>query len=141
MRKLLFILPLVIAVSGCAKLAHISELLTLKGVSDEQKRNDNLVKAYDTKFFKLLEAQKNNQLTNETKKSILAKYVKPIYTETVELDGQPVDRWIYRQYVKYFYTDQVHLYFDADGKLIKSEYVPAPQKEIIPVHEAKPNAS
>jgi len=129
MKNFLTIALLSIMLTGCAKLAHINELLTLKAMSDEQGRNDKIVKAYDAKFLALVEAQKNNQLTGETKKTILNKFTKPIYTETVTLEGHPIDRWIYRPYVKYFNSDHVYLYFDADGKLIKSEYLPPPTKE------------
>ncbi len=45
------------------------------------------------------------------------------------LEGSQVERWIYRPYVKYFNTELVYLYFDADGKLIKSEYFPSPENE------------
>lgn len=123
--------------TGCAKLAHINELLTLKAMADEQARNDKIVKAYDAKFSALVEAQKNNQLAGETKKNILNKFTKPIYTETVTLEGREIDRWIYRPYVKYFNFEQVHLYFDADGKLIKSEYLPPPNKESNGVPDAQ----
>ncbi len=136
MKKIAYLF-VVLLLTGCAKLAHINELLTLKAMSDEQGRNDKIVQAYDDKFAALIEAQINNQLLLETKKSILKKFTKPIYTETLTLNGQPVDRWIYRSYVQYFDTDQMHLYFDSNDKLIISEYIPAPKKESTVIHGSK----
>lgn len=140
LRILLVVICLLIG-SGCAKLAHLNELLTLKAVSDEQARNDKIVKAYDAKFFQLIEAQKNNQLVSETKKSILKKFIKPIQIENVQLNGQSVERWIYRQYVKYLHSAQVYLYFDADAKLIKSEYFPATEKKSSETSDAQASNS
>lgn len=137
MNKIIVLFAVIVLLTGCAKLAHINELLTLKAMSDEQARNDKIVKEYDARFSALVDAQKNNQLTQETKKSILGKFTKPIYTETITLQGSQVDRWIYRPYVKYFDSELVYLYFDADGKLIKSEYLPPPEKKSNGASDAK----
>ena len=135
--KIIVYFCFVFLLTGCAKLAHMNELLTLKAMSDEQALNDKIVKEYDARFSALVLAQKNNQLAQETKKTILNKFTKPIYTETVTLKGREIDRWIYRRYVKYFNSDQVYLYFDADGQLIKSEYIPPPEKESNGVPDAQ----
>jgi hypothetical protein len=119
------LLLILCCLTGCAKLAHINELLILKGVADEQKRHDEYVADHDARFKSLIEAHKNGSVGEyRNKKGIAKRYGKPIFVEESILDGQTVEKWVYRQAVKYFDSDYVHVYFDTKGQFVKSEYLP-----------------
>ena len=125
MKKFLTLPILIFFLIGCAKLAHIDELLALKAMSDNQTANDRYVKNYDAKFAELVQLQKTDGLNKyPTTKSILHRFGKPIYIETAN-DG--TEKWTYRQAVKFFDSEIVILYFQ-DEKLVRSEYLPAPEK-------------
>jgi hypothetical protein len=120
-----FLLLILCCLTGCAKLANINELLTLKAVADEQKRHDEYVADYDARFKSLIEAHKNGTVSEyRNKRGITKRYGKPIFVEETVMDGQTVEKWVYRQAVKYFDSDYVHIYFDQEGRFVKSEYLP-----------------
>ena len=125
---ILFLFPM-----GCAKLQHMDELLTLKGIADEQKRQARYVQEQDQRFEKLRAVVQSGQIKKfSNQKQIASKFGQPIYTKTIEKDSQTLELWIYRYSVKYFDSDKVYLYFDQEGKLVDSVYeepsAPTPQK-------------
>ncbi len=113
---------------GCAKLQHMDQLLTLKGVADEQKKQQKYVENQDKKFEQLREAVKTDKIKKfSNQKQIVSKFGQPIYTKSIEKDGQTLELWIYRYSVQYFNSDKILLYFDPDDKLVNSVYEPAPE--------------
>ena len=135
-KKFLLILVVLFFTAGCAKLAHLDQLLILKGMDDEQKQQRRYVEAQDKRFEKIRDAVQNGQIQKfSNQKQIAAKFGQPVYRETTQKDNQDLDLWVYRYTVKYFDSDKVYLYFDKEGKLVDSVYeqppVEAPQESTV----------
>jgi len=129
MKKLILHITIVLLipmiVGGCSKLKHMNELLTLKALSEQTEEMDKYVEEQGQDFEKLIEKVNNNELlVGVSSKKIQKKYGDPIMVTTESESGQYLERWIYRYAVKYFDSDKVYLYFDQEGKLVKSVYEP-----------------
>jgi uncharacterized membrane protein YhiD involved in acid resistance len=123
-----FILSLV----GCAKLAHLQELLALKSYSEEGSRNQQFVAAHNAKFDALVKAIESQDIKKySTQKSIKKAFGQPIFVGQKQVGDQEQELWMYRYATKYFNTSKVYLYFDSAHKLVTWEYIPAstPAKE------------
>ena len=121
------ILSLTVAVilSGCAKLAHMNELLTLKAISDQQDAMGNYVEKQDNKFKLLLSAVEDRSIEKYNRKTtIVRKFGDPVFCENVEHKGEQAEFCLYRYTKKYFNSDKVYFYFDAKGKLVDWEHIP-----------------
>ena len=128
--KLLALFGLVIFSSGCAKLAHMQELLTLKAYSDEQEQQTKYVKEQDAKFEKLLTVVKSGDIENYfTQGQIIKAFGEPVFRREAERDGALAQVWLYRYTIRFFDSDKVYLYFDGENKLKSWEHVPAPAAE------------
>lgn len=109
------------ALSGCAKLAHLQELLTLKGLSDNQAAQQKYVEKQDKRFEQLLEAVKANRMNEfSDQKAFLKAFGEPIFKKSTDTSGQ---KWLYRYTAKLFGSEKVYLYFDQSGKLLNYEHV------------------
>jgi len=116
--------------NGCAKLAHMQELLTLKAMSDNGDEQRRFVEAQDSRFETLLEKVKNNQLGEySSRKSIFRAFGEPIFTKQVQRNNQTQEQWLYRYATKFFDSPKVYLYFDNTGKLIDWQYFEVPEKK------------
>ena len=111
--------------TGCAKLAHLQELLTLKDYSDDHDQQEVYIKNHDASFERLLVAVKNNSFNQfPDQKSFLKTIGKPILIKKVVLNGESMERWLYRYTRKSFDSPKVYLYFDQFQKLRQWEYFP-----------------
>jgi len=129
LRRLIFI-GLMILSCGCAKLAHMQELLTLKAASDNGEEQRRFVEAQDARFETLIEKVKSNQLGEySNRKSIFRAFGEPVFTKQVQRNSQTQEQWLYRYATKFFDSPKVYLYFDADGKLIDSQYLESVDKK------------
>ena len=131
-KKLLSLLGILFLFSaGCAKLAHLDQLLILKGMDDEQKQQRRYVEEQDKRFEKIRDAVQNGQIKKfSNQKQIAAKFGQPVYKKTIQKDNQNLDLWVYRYTVKYFDSDKISLYFSPDGQLVDSVYEPAASSPI-----------
>ncbi len=122
----LFVLLLsVLAFSGCAKLAHMQELLRLKGYSQEKDRQGILVEKQNKSFERLLSAAKSGALKQYSDdKSIWAAFGRPVFEKKVTIDGATYNVWMYRYSTKFFGSDKVYLYFDPQGYLQIYDFSP-----------------
>ena len=120
------IAPFVLLVSGCAKIAHLDELLRLKNYSAEKEREKKFVEGQDKNFERLLAAVKGQGLGRyPDQKSILKEFGEPVFgRKTVKADI-PCEVWLYRYATQYFGSDKVYLYFDQKGKLKSYDYLPS----------------
>ena len=124
MAHLIFFLTIIFSFCGCAKLAHIDQLLTLKNLSDEQGRQEQYVEAQDKKFQLLLEAVKDKSIERyKSKGSIVRKFGEPVFCEARQKDGGTIDFCLYRYAKKFFDSQKVYFYFDPKGKLIEWQYL------------------
>lgn len=123
--RFIFSLLIIIFMSGCAKLQHLDQLLTLKAFSDDQARQDKYVEKRDAKLKLLIEEVQNGKVRNySSNKAIAKKFGEPIAVNRVSRDGQDLEVWVYRHTVKFFDSDKVYLYFDSNGKLIDAVFTP-----------------
>jgi hypothetical protein len=126
LRKIAFMSIYLLTFCGCAKLAHLQELLTLQDLSNNQARQEEYVKKHDEKFKDLLEAVETGSLSQYThQKSFLRTFGEPILSKEIVKDGQVVERWLYRYSTKPFDSDKVYIYFDQGGRLVTWEVIQA----------------
>jgi len=125
MRILVYLI--IILLCGCAKLAHLDELLTLKSVSDDQRQIEIYLAKQEHGFNKLKEDIKNNRLRQgELKRSIIAKYSEPVLTKEAEPENVGIKEiLLYRHPTSYFKSERIYLYFDINNRLVSWESKPA----------------
>ena len=113
-----------IFLAGCAKLAHLQELLTLKSLSDNQTTQHQYIQEQNKKFEALLDVIKNNRMSDyPDKKSFLRAFGEPIFSKTIKKDGKPLEKWLYRYAQKLSGHEKVYLYFDSSRKLLYWDHV------------------
>ena len=130
MSRILFFFIFIIFFCGCAKLAHLEQLLTLKAYSENKDRQAEYVTEQDERFERLLEAVKNNTLDQYSdKESFLKEFGEPIFVREVVREDKPYDSWLYRYTAQLFGSEKVYLYFDEGGRLRDWEHVAAEKQE------------
>lgn len=133
MEKRILAAVLLFALTGCTQakqVAHMDELLKLKAMSESRDEQAKYIEEQNKRFDALLETVKTDRLKEyPDKKSIVKLFGQPVFTRDVVQDGQPAEQWLYRYATKYFKSDKVYLYFDAQGKFSRFEYVPAPPEK------------
>ena len=117
----------IVLLCGCAKVAHLNELLTLKRVADSQKQIEIYLAKQERGFNRLNEDIKNNALAKgQLKRSIIAKYSEPVLTKEPEPESVGIKEiLLYRHPTNYFKSDRIYLYFDNGNKLISWKVEPA----------------
>ena len=109
--------------AGCAKLQHLDQLLTLKAVSDEQTQMGKEIERQDARFDNLVAAVQEGSISKyKDQKSVTGQFGPPIFTETVQEDGRPLEVWVYRYAARFFDSPKVYLYWDQAGQLVRWEY-------------------
>jgi hypothetical protein len=128
--KLFQVLLMVIFLSGCAKVAHLDQLLTIKAYSDNKDLQEKFILQQNQNFKKLLAAVKDGTLEpGTTHRVILKEFGAPILSRLTAADGKDLDVWLYRYATEYFNSEKVYLYFDQEGKLVKWDLVTPSPKE------------
>ncbi len=124
MRKTNILFLALIVLSGCAKVQHLDQLLTLKGLADEQVLMGKYIEEQDQKFELMIgevEAGTLDQYLN--KKKILKTFGDPIHVKHVNKNDQELESWLYRYSTQFFDSEKIYLYFDPDDNLVESEYI------------------
>lgn len=117
------ILIVSVFLTGCAKIAHLDQLLTLKGLSDEQARMGKEIERQDALFERLVAAVKEGSISKyKDQKSVAGQFGPPIFTEKVQEDGRPFEVWVYRYAARFFDSPKVYLYWNQSGELVRWEY-------------------
>lgn len=117
------LLFVVVLLTGCAKLQHLDQLLTLKAVSDEQAQMGKEIERQDARFERLVAAVAEGSIAKyKSQKSVTGQFGSPIFTEKVEEDSQPLEVWVYRYAAKFFDSPKVYLYWNQSGELVRWEY-------------------
>ncbi len=124
MKIFLVLLMSVLTFSGCAKLEHLDELLTLKDMSEEDDAQRAYVKAQDIKFEALVsEVQAGTLKKGLSQKEAVKSFGDPIVKRAIVRNGQDVEWWVRRYAMRFWDSDKVYLYFDKDKKLTDWEFV------------------
>jgi hypothetical protein len=112
-----------IVLSGCAKATHLDQLLTLKGLADEQREMNRYIEEQDQRFKLMLdEVQAGTIGQYLNKKRVLRAFGDPIFVKNVERDGRELESWMYRYSTQFFDSEKIYLYFDPEDNLAGSEY-------------------
>ena len=129
MKKIFAVLVISLMFTGCAKLAHIKELLTLDSLSKNKALQAETVRIMDKSFDKLREAVKYHQVKDYSDQtSFIRIFGGPVYMEKVKRNGEVLDQWLYR-YAVDPETDKVYIYWDKNRTLVDYTYVPFKKKE------------
>ena len=124
MRKISILFLTLIVLSGCAKVQHLDQLLTLKSLADEQVVMGQYVKEQNQKFELMIEEFEAGTLDQYlNKKKILRAFGDPIHVKHVNKNDQELESWLYRYSTQFFDSEKIYLYFDPDDNLIESEYI------------------
>ena len=111
---------IVVLLTGCAKLQHLDQLLTLKGLSDEQTQMGQEIERQDARFERLAAAVEEGSISEyKDQKSVAGQFGPPIFTEKVQEDGRPIEVWVYRYAARFFDSPKVYLYWDQSGQLAR----------------------
>ncbi len=121
MKRFSMLVVILLFSCGCAKLSHLQELLTLKGLSDNQDDLNRYVEKQDKKFDQLLAVVKAWRLNEfSDKKSFLKEFGDPVLTKKLD---NGTEQWLYRYTAKLFGSEKVYLYFDNSGKFVDYKHV------------------
>jgi len=128
MKILSLLIIIIFMFTGCAKLKHLPQLLTLKSLGEGQADMDDYVKEQDAKFALMLEDIKKNEIKEHShQNAIVRHYGEPVFKREITDQDDIKEEWLYRRAVEYFKTDKVYMYFDDKGRLIKWDYIPKPE--------------
>ena len=106
--------------SGCAKVAHLDELLTLKSFSNDQATTNKDVDKKNTQFDLLLTMVQSGDISRyKDQKSIVEHFGAPILSRERTENGKKIDEWIYRYQTQFFDSPKVYLQFDEAQALTK----------------------
>ena len=120
-----------LSLCGCAKLAHLQQLLTIKAYSDNKDMQEQFVLKQNERFDKLLEiAQQQGLEGYPTKTSFLKEFGPPVFTRKIIRQNKPLEEWLYRHATEYWDGAKVYLYFDDKDHLEDWEYVVPPKKNL-----------
>ncbi len=125
--RIVFSLAAIVLLCGCAKLAHLNELLTLKSLSDDQRQIEIYLKKQERGFKRLCDDVKNNRLKKgELKRAVISKYSEPVLTKEAGPENTGVKEiLLYRHPTDYFKSDRIYLYFDGANRLLLWEMKPS----------------
>ena len=130
--KGLMLVVLLPVVCGCAKLAHIEQLLTIKGLSDNRDVQAEFVTQQNENFDRLVQAVTAGEIQSGIKREVfLKKFGEPVFRRPVTIDGKEQEEWLYRYATKYSGAEKVYVYFGTEGKLLTWKH------EVPPVEKAK----
>jgi|SRR3989338_5063510 len=115
--------------AGCAKLRHLDQLLTLKGLSDEQTRMGQEIERQDAQFERLVAAVEEGLIAKyKSRGSVSGAFGAPVFTEKIEEDGRSLEVWVYRRAAQFFDSPKVYLYWGQSGQLVRWEFTPTPKR-------------
>ena len=120
----------IISLSGCTKVKHLPQLITLKSYSEEQESLEDFVHNQDDLFAQMLADIGSGDIKlYPTEEMITGKYGDPIYAREEQRDGMPVMKLLYRNQKEFFGSEKVYIYFDKKGQLLDLDYVPGEKEE------------
>ena len=110
---------LLMTLTGCAKLEHLDQLLTIKDYSENKEWQQEQVDEGNKNFDKLLAslAEGNFSQRFPNKKKIKAEFGAPVISRGEERNGKEYEVWLYRYPTRYNDSPKVYFYFDQEGQL------------------------
>ena len=130
-KPLTFLCVTCLLLTGCAKVKHLDQLLTLKGLAEEQTRLNAYVDEQDRNFERMLkEAEAGTLGQYSTKAAFRDAFGEPVFTRSVREEGEERESWLYRYATEYFGAAKVYLTFGPEGDLVNLEYIEATDGKI-----------
>ena len=124
LQKICILFLTMVVLSGCAKVKHLDQLLTLKDLADEQDKMGQYVENQDQRFELMLsEVQAGTLDQYLNKRKIVRTFGEPIHVKHVNKNDQKLESWLYRYSTQFFDSEKIYLYFDLDDNLVESEYI------------------
>ena len=121
---------LLMSAAGCAKLAHLNELLTLQDLSNEQAAQAQYVEEKNAKFRELLKVFADGDLDVYIHRDmVLADFGEPVIKSKTERDGLDLQMWLYRYPVQLRGSEKIYFYFDKQGKTVAWKHVEPSNRE------------
>lgn len=116
---------------GCAKLAHLEELLCLKGLSENREGQKQFVIQQNENFDRLVQAVAAGEVQSGMKREVfLKKFGEPVFHRPVTVNGIEQEEWLYRYATKYSGAEKVYVYFSAEGKLLTWKHEAPPSEKV-----------
>ena len=123
MRKIIIMFLGCVLASGCSKVSHLDQLLTLKDLAEEQEAANQYIEKQDRNFDLMLKEAKAGTLDQySNKREIRQAFGDPVFARDFVEGDEVGEFWLYRYVTQYFGAEKIYLYFDNDGNLFKSEY-------------------
>lgn len=121
-----YLIVSILTFCGCAKLTHLTQLLTIKRYSDNKDLQAKFVNEENQKFERMLELVKTGKINQyKNKKEFLAAIGEPITKFPKKRHGFEYEQWLYRKTGTLKDGEKVYLYFDKEGNLKDWEhYIP-----------------
>ncbi|MGE0267976.1 MAG: hypothetical protein AB7S78_05935 [Candidatus Omnitrophota bacterium] len=114
-----FTIVIAVVLTGCAKLGHMPQLITLKKLSDDQTVTDQYVDGQEERFKRMRQEMDAGSFGRYTDKNqILAEFGEPVFIKVPEQGSGNAEMWMYRRPVNYSDSDKVFIYFDGKGQLL-----------------------
>ena len=111
-----------VCVSGCAKIVHLDQLLTIKAYSDNEDEKKQFIQASDKRFETLFHDLTAGRLAPATPREDVRKaYGRPVYERELGDGAEAGTLWMYRRQTDYSGGEKLYLYFDAQGGLLRWE--------------------
>jgi len=105
--------------SGCTIVKHLDQLQMMAAFSRDKNEQHSLIENTDKNYDALAAVVASGKLKEyPDQTAILLNFKEPI-TKTDMNDGTV--RWLYRHSIPQKAKDKIYLFFDAKGKLIKSQ--------------------
>ena len=121
---ILLILFLILTNSGCAKLAHLQELLTLKAFSEERDAQDKFVADELKRFEKVAAAVDDGTIANlKTGAEVLQAFGRPMASQVITREGKQFQQWLYRHPILSLAKSRVYLYLTPESRLVHWEHI------------------
>jgi hypothetical protein len=103
------VLPLVL-LTGCAKLAHLDQLLTLQDLSNEQGAQAKYIEEQNARFESLLAVVKSGDIDiYSSRETFRNDFGEPVLKRQVTLNGLELEMWLYRYPAKLTGSEKVYL--------------------------------
>jgi len=126
MWRILTILICLFMATGCTRLRaiqHIDELLTLKGLGEEQESIESYIEEQNKVSDTLFAAVQDGSISEyKDVAGVQEAFGEPIMIRDWDVDGQTLKKHLYRYTVDAFHSPKAYLYFDVQDQLIKWEY-------------------
>ena len=118
-RAIVYMLMLLLGLSGCAALENLDEVSTLGDYSREKDSQHRLVRSIDGYYDILTRAIDQGRIDRyKDQAAFVHAFGDPLLKKDLS-DGS--QRWLYRYAIYRLAKDKVYVYFDRGGKMVKWE--------------------